>query len=157
MNQLVQVWKSLLDKKKKIQDISTADESVSSRKDISTSPFKKKKIQVISTADESGIEKLAEESYSKKKIQQTKLQCPVARFPGAKNRSSKVQQSLCYIQQRSSWRFTKDECQLLSSIQMVKATRSLQKKRTQVLFPCRYFTEERCTKMERRQDSHLKR
>ncbi|KZV45103.1 hypothetical protein F511_10134 [Dorcoceras hygrometricum] len=32
--------------------------------------------------------------------------------------------------------FTKDECQLLSSIQMAKATRSLQKKRTQVLFSC---------------------
>ncbi|KZV55640.1 hypothetical protein F511_26804 [Dorcoceras hygrometricum] len=40
---------------------------------------------------------------------------------------------------------------------MKKATRSLQKKRTQVLFPCRYFTEERCTKIERRQDSHMKR
>ncbi|KZV38765.1 hypothetical protein F511_27998 [Dorcoceras hygrometricum] len=45
--------------------------------------------------------------------------------------------------------FTKAGCQLLSSIQMVKTTRSLQKKRTQVLFSCRYFTEERCTKMER--------
>ncbi|KZV23646.1 protein ASPARTIC PROTEASE IN GUARD cell 1-like [Dorcoceras hygrometricum] len=31
--------------------------------------------------------------------------------------------------------FTKDGCQLLSSIQMAKTTRSLQKKRTQVLFP----------------------
>ncbi|KZV23351.1 hypothetical protein F511_44721 [Dorcoceras hygrometricum] len=35
---------------------------------------------------------------------------------------------------------------------MAKATRSLQNKRTQVLFTCRYFTEERCTKIERRQD-----
>ncbi|KZV20879.1 hypothetical protein F511_25969 [Dorcoceras hygrometricum] len=40
---------------------------------------------------------------------------------------------------------------------MTKATRSLQNKRTQVLFPCRYFTEERCTEIERRQDSNLER
>ncbi|KZT76081.1 hypothetical protein F511_46894 [Dorcoceras hygrometricum] len=36
MNQLVQEQRNLLEKKKKIQVISTADESVSSRKDIST-------------------------------------------------------------------------------------------------------------------------
>ncbi|KZV16161.1 zinc finger CCCH domain-containing protein 6 [Dorcoceras hygrometricum] len=53
-------------------------------------------------------------------------------------------------------RVFKAGCQLLSSIQMAKTTRSLQKKRTQVLFPCRYFTEERCTEMERRQISQLK-
>ncbi|KZT75998.1 hypothetical protein F511_46978 [Dorcoceras hygrometricum] len=36
MNRLVQEQRNLLEKKKKIQVISTADESVSSRKDIST-------------------------------------------------------------------------------------------------------------------------
>ncbi|KZV55719.1 hypothetical protein F511_28450 [Dorcoceras hygrometricum] len=48
-------------------------------------------------------------------------------------------------------------CQLLSSIQNGESDSSLQKKRTQVLFLCRYYTEERCTIIERRQDGLLKR
>ncbi|KZV28644.1 hypothetical protein F511_34086 [Dorcoceras hygrometricum] len=86
---------------------------------------------------------------------------PVASFAYSvdlvpRRKELKKEQSAAFVmlkQQRSSDDFTRVGCQLLSSIQMAKATRSLQKKRTQVLFPCRYFTEERCTKIERRQDS----
>ncbi|KZV19620.1 hypothetical protein F511_10523 [Dorcoceras hygrometricum] len=59
-NQLNQVLRSLLKNKKKIQVISTADESVSSRKDISTVDesinshySRRRKEAIISTADES--------------------------------------------------------------------------------------------------------
>ncbi|KZV48128.1 hypothetical protein F511_20509 [Dorcoceras hygrometricum] len=73
------------------------------------------------------------------------LQYPVAGNSGAKNRrSSKAQQlkNESAAKQLTTYKeFTKAGCQLLSSIQMAKTTRSLQKKRTQVLFSCRYFTE----------------
>ncbi|KZT76732.1 protein STICHEL-like [Dorcoceras hygrometricum] len=67
------------------------------------------------------------------------LQYPVAGNPGAKNRKSSKAQQLkneSAAKQLTTYEeFTKDGCQLLSSIQMAKTTRSLQKKRTQVLFP----------------------
>ncbi|KZV48431.1 hypothetical protein F511_17513 [Dorcoceras hygrometricum] len=67
------------------------------------------------------------------------LQYPVAGNPGAKNRrSSKAQQlkNESAAKQLTTYEeFMKVGCQLLSSIQMAKTTRSLQKKRTQVLFP----------------------
>ncbi|KZV25155.1 hypothetical protein F511_10416 [Dorcoceras hygrometricum] len=50
-------------------------------------------------------------------------------------------------------RIARAECQLLSSIQMEKATEACKEKDASTFT----FTEERCTKIERRQDSLLER
>ncbi|KZV45159.1 hypothetical protein F511_22361 [Dorcoceras hygrometricum] len=70
---------------------------------------------------------------------------------GAKRSSRCVKSAAKQLTNYQSWMST---AELISN---GESDSSLQKKRTQVLFLCRYFTEERCTKMERRQDSHMER
>ncbi|KZV38802.1 protein SUPPRESSOR OF npr1-1, CONSTITUTIVE 1-like [Dorcoceras hygrometricum] len=78
-------------------------------------------------------------SWTTRRKQQQHPVYPVAGNPDAKNRRSSKAQQLknepAAKQLTTYEEFTKDGCQLLSSIQMAKTTRSLQKKRTQVLFP----------------------
>ncbi|KZV24340.1 pentatricopeptide repeat-containing protein chloroplastic-like [Dorcoceras hygrometricum] len=81
-----------------------------------------------------------------KKIQAKQLnqtQATAARNPGAKNcRSSKAQQlkkESAAKQLTTDEKLSKAGCQLLSVIQMVKTTRSLQKKRTQSVTQLRLF------------------